>query len=205
MLFVLAFFDLSYALVKVVTVRSEVFAVQAACKHCNLRMRNLRRTAGGTDATHDAVEGFFCALVVFAALCVCNVLHYVQALCTCIGTCITADTCINLRVELHHNLLARVDFFHVVYCLYQREERKSSNIHIVLNLRGAGKTGLQVPLEVKAETNLQAKSLKVFAEKYSPKVSLRLSMADYQDNGHLINIPLYAAGTIAEYLCKKEN
>ena len=126
--------------------RSEVFAVQAACKHCNLRMGNLSRTAGGADTTHYAVKGFFCALVVFAALCVCNVLHYVQALCTCIGTCITADTCINLRVELHHNLLARVDFFHVVYCLYQREERESSNIHIVLNLRGAGKTGLQLTL-----------------------------------------------------------
>lgn len=83
---------------------------------------------------------------------------------------------------------------------YWTNEKGTAEVDFLIELEGGA-----VPLEVKAETNLQAKSLKVFAEKYSPKVSLRLSMADYQDNGHLINIPLYAAGTIAEYLCKKEN
>jgi hypothetical protein len=51
------------------------------------------------------------------------------------------------------------------------------------------------PLEAKAEENLQSKSLKVYAEKFKPSVSLRTSMKDYRDEGWLINIPLYAIGT----------
>lgn len=35
-----------------------------------------------------------------------------------------------------------------------------------------------IPLEVIAEVNLQAKSLKTFREKFNPKISLRISMAD---------------------------
>ena len=55
-----------------------------------------------------------------------------------------------------------------------------------------------VPLEVKAEINLKAKSLKVYREKFKPKISLRLSMEDYSKDAGLINIPLYAAGEIGE-------
>ena len=51
------------------------------------------------------------------------------------------------------------------------------------------------PLEVKAEENLQSKSLKVYKEKYNPPVSLRTSMNDYRRESWLINIPLYAIGT----------
>ena len=51
------------------------------------------------------------------------------------------------------------------------------------------------PLEVKAEENLQSKSLKVFKEKFEPPVSLRTSMRDYRRESWLMNIPLYAIGT----------
>jgi predicted AAA+ superfamily ATPase len=51
------------------------------------------------------------------------------------------------------------------------------------------------PLEVKAEENLQSKSLKVYNEKFNPKISLRTSMKDYRRDSRLINIPLYAIGT----------
>lgn len=51
------------------------------------------------------------------------------------------------------------------------------------------------PLEVKAEENLQSKSLKVYAEKYSPPISLRTSMRNYRKENWLMNIPLYAIGT----------
>ena len=51
------------------------------------------------------------------------------------------------------------------------------------------------PLEVKAEENLQSKSLKVYREKYTPSVSFRTSMKDYREQDWLINIPLYAIGT----------
>ena len=51
------------------------------------------------------------------------------------------------------------------------------------------------PLEVKAEENLQSKSLKVYSERFAPPVSLRTSMRDYRRESWLLNIPLYAIGT----------
>jgi len=51
------------------------------------------------------------------------------------------------------------------------------------------------PLEVKAEENLQSKSLRVYYEKYAPPFALRTSMKNYRDDGWLVNIPLYAIGT----------
>ena len=49
-----------------------------------------------------------------------------------------------------------------------------------------------VPVEVKAEVNLQAKSLKTYREKYSPTMSVRISMSDYKTEDGLLNLPLYA-------------
>ncbi|MDQ9813080.1 ATPase, partial [Acinetobacter pittii] len=49
-----------------------------------------------------------------------------------------------------------------------------------------------VPLEVKAEVNLKAKSLKTYHEKYNPPVSIRTSMADYKKEDWIVNLPLYA-------------
>ena len=48
-----------------------------------------------------------------------------------------------------------------------------------------------IPLEVKAEVNLQAKSLKVFREKFTPKTAIRSSMADYKSYDGLVDLPLY--------------
>ncbi len=49
-----------------------------------------------------------------------------------------------------------------------------------------------IPIEVKAEVNLKAKSLKTYREKYSPELSIRVSMADYKQEDWLVNLPLYA-------------
>ena len=49
-----------------------------------------------------------------------------------------------------------------------------------------------MPIEVKAEENLQAKSLKVFCQKYKPQIAIRTSMSDYRKESWLTNIPLYA-------------
>lgn len=49
-----------------------------------------------------------------------------------------------------------------------------------------------IPLEVKAEINLKAKSLKTYREKFTPEISIRSSMADYSEDVGLINLPLYA-------------
>ncbi len=54
-----------------------------------------------------------------------------------------------------------------------------------------------VPLEVKAETNLKAKSLKIYRERFNPELSVRTSMADYKKENWLLNLPLYAIENIA--------
>ena len=53
-----------------------------------------------------------------------------------------------------------------------------------------------VPIEVKASENLQAKSLKSFINKYNTKINVRTSMSDYRKEETLINIPLYSIGNI---------
>ncbi|HBC93152.1 MAG TPA: ATPase, partial [Pelotomaculum sp.] len=47
-----------------------------------------------------------------------------------------------------------------------------------------------------AETNLKAKSLKVYQEKFQPKLALRTSMADYKREDRLLNLPLYAIESV---------
>jgi predicted AAA+ superfamily ATPase len=55
------------------------------------------------------------------------------------------------------------------------------------------------PLEVKAGENLRSKSLKSYYERFQPEKSVRTSMADFRDEGWLINIPLYAIGTLPTF------
>jgi predicted AAA+ superfamily ATPase len=55
-----------------------------------------------------------------------------------------------------------------------------------------------IPIEVKAEINLQAKSLKAYRDKFDPRLSIRTSMADYKSEGWLLNLPLWAVGTIVD-------
>ena len=50
------------------------------------------------------------------------------------------------------------------------------------------------PLEVKAEANLQAKSLKSYRERFSPPRCLRTSLAKYAVGKFTDDIPLYAIG-----------
>lgn len=70
---------------------------------------------------------------------------------------------------------------------YYTNDRNSCEVDFVVD------TGEQViPVEVKAEVNLKAKSLKTYREKFSPQISVRASMADFKKEDWLINIPLYA-------------
>ena len=54
------------------------------------------------------------------------------------------------------------------------------------------KGGDAVPIEVKAETNTQAKRMKAYCQKYKPKHAVRISILDYIEQDYLTNIPLYA-------------
>ncbi|MDR0944602.1 MAG: ATP-binding protein [Bifidobacteriaceae bacterium] len=58
-----------------------------------------------------------------------------------------------------------------------------------------------VPIEVKAERNLRAKSLRVYRDKYRPARALRASMMPFlgHDDG-LAELPLYAIGTLQTIL-----
>ena len=49
-----------------------------------------------------------------------------------------------------------------------------------------------LPIEVKAEVNLQAKSLKAYRDKFNPPICIRTSMTDYKKEDWLLNLPLYA-------------
>lgn len=57
-----------------------------------------------------------------------------------------------------------------------------------------------IPVEAKATVNLQAKSLKSFRQKYEPTVSIRTSLADYEENQGLYNIPLFDISNVGKIL-----
>ena len=57
-----------------------------------------------------------------------------------------------------------------------------------------------VPIEVKANESLQAKSLKSFVQKYNTKINIRTSMSKYRKEDRLINIPLYNIGNIEKII-----
>ena len=52
--------------------------------------------------------------------------------------------------------------------------------------------GRVYPIEVKAEENLRAKSLRAFTEKYGGVHPRRFSMSAYREQDWMRNIPLYA-------------
>jgi predicted AAA+ superfamily ATPase len=59
-----------------------------------------------------------------------------------------------------------------------------------------------IPLEVKAEENLKARSLRAFCDKYKPKYAIRTSMSDYREQDWMTNIPLYGIDKVRKYLGK---
>lgn len=62
--------------------------------------------------------------------------------------------------------------------------------------------GYVIPLEVKASTNLQAKSLKVYTEKFKPEIIIKTSLADFETNNGFLNIPLYMINNISDIIKK---
>lgn len=76
---------------------------------------------------------------------------------------------------------------------YFTNDRGSCEVDFVID------TGEKIiPVEVKAEVNLKAKSLRVYKDKFSPEISVRTSMADYKKEDWLVNLPLYAVEEITK-------
>ena len=76
---------------------------------------------------------------------------------------------------------------------YYTNDRGSCEIDFIVD------TGEQIiPVEVKAETNLRAKSLKTYQEKFAPEIAVRASMADFKKEDRIVNLPLYAVEQIVD-------
>ncbi|PZV84537.1 hypothetical protein CLV31_104188 [Algoriphagus aquaeductus] len=82
---------------------------------------------------------------------------------------------------------------HTLY--YWSAERGVAELDFILQDQGT-----VVPLEVKAEENLKAKSLKVVAENYPDTFPVRTSMSDFRKESWMTNFPLYAVSYLAKYL-----
>lgn len=76
---------------------------------------------------------------------------------------------------------------------YWSNETSRAEIDFVIQIKSN-----VVPVEVKAERNLQAKSLKVYMEKFKPNYAIRTSMADYKKTDNLIDLPLYTLENITQ-------
>lgn len=76
---------------------------------------------------------------------------------------------------------------------YYTNDRGSCEIDFIID------TGKQIiPVEVKAEINLKAKSLKTYQEKFTTKLSIRTAMTDFKKEETLINLPLYSIENIVK-------
>jgi hypothetical protein len=57
-----------------------------------------------------------------------------------------------------------------------------------------------IPVEVKAGSNTQSKSLRVYEERYKPRKSIVLSSRNIQSRGSRLHVPLYFAGRLGKYV-----
>lgn len=74
---------------------------------------------------------------------------------------------------------------------YWSSDTTNNEIDFLLQIRNE-----IIPVEVKAEENLMAKSLRAYCQKYNPNLAIRTSMSDYRKEDWLVNIPLYTIGGI---------
>lgn len=81
------------------------------------------------------------------------------------------------------------------YLYYYSNDRGSCVVDFVINTNDS-----IIPLEVKAEVNLKAKSLKTYYEKYQPRIAIRSSLMDYKKEDWVINLPLYMVDQIKKIL-----
>lgn len=108
---------------------------------------------------------------------------------------LTADTLIagNEIFSTYKGALTEQYFFQQIrdkvdFVYYWSAENSRGEIDFIVQ-----KEGKVIPIEVKAEENLRAKSLAAFVAKYPGLHALRFSMSDYREQNWMTNIPLYAA------------
>lgn len=109
-------------------------------------------------------------------------------------TKLTADTLImgNEIFNTYKGALTEQYFFQQIrdkadLVYYWSAENSRGEVDFIIQ-----KEGKVIPIEVKAEENLRAKSLAAFVAKYPGLHALRFSMSDYREQEWMTNIPLYA-------------
>lgn len=73
------------------------------------------------------------------------------------------------------------------YVGYWTNDRSTAEVDFLVQTRGT-----VIPVEVKAEDNVRAKSFRLFCEKFNPAQAVRISMRPYKNEEWMENIPLYA-------------
>ena len=79
---------------------------------------------------------------------------------------------------------------------YYSKENSSGELDFVLQ-----QAQYIIPIEVKAEENLQAKSLRAYCDKYKPEIAIRSSMSNYREQDWMTNVPLYALDSYLISVC----
>ena len=74
---------------------------------------------------------------------------------------------------------------------YWSQEQSNGEIDLLLQAENE-----IIPIEVKATENLNAKSFRLFCQKYLPKYAVRTSLSDYRQEEWMCNLPLYAINWI---------
>ncbi len=77
---------------------------------------------------------------------------------------------------------------------YWTNERSTNEVDFIVQ-----REGRIIPMEVKAEVNVKARSFRFFCEKYKPQTALRFSMKDYKEESWMTNLPLYTVEYALNY------
>ena len=88
------------------------------------------------------------------------------------------------------------ELIHNYETLYYWQSENKAEIDFLIN----AKDGI-IPIEVKANTNNNSKSLNLYMEKYKPSFAIRISSKNFGFENNIKSVPLYATFCISEFEC----
>ena len=88
------------------------------------------------------------------------------------------------------------ELIHNYETLYYWKSENRAEIDFLIN----AKDGI-IPIEVKANTNNNSKSLNLYMEKYKPSFAIRISSKNFGFENNIKSVPLYATFCISEFEC----
>lgn len=88
------------------------------------------------------------------------------------------------------------ELIHNYETLYYWQSGNRAEIDFLIN----AKDGI-IPIEVKANTNNNSKSLNLYMEKYKPSFAIRISSKNFGFENNVKSVPLYATFCISEFEC----